>query len=410
MNSSLRIITTGLIAQHHHLGGVSWDYLQYVLGLHRMGHEVYYIEDSGEWPYTLDGGVSGNDWVAKDCKANIDHLNQLFSAYDLADRWAYHFPTQNRWYGLSEGKRTEVIRSADLLINVSGTLMHPEHYRSVKQMIYIDSDPAFTQVKILKGEQEFTDRLKVHDHHFSFGERMSEEFQNQPFYWQPTRTPICMEEWEVGKPSHSSYTTIMNWTSYPPIHFGKYKLGQKDVELLHYLALPQKLPEVSLEIAMPEMIHSNWQSHQLEGLQTDNLPEISPRELLKNHGWKLKNPMLHCRDFGQYRKYIESSRAEWSVAKGGYVHTPTAWFSCRSACYLAAGKPVVVQDTGFPAVIPTGEGVLSFSNMESAEASIREVEGKYELHSRTARDIAQSYFDANKVLQHLIESTLISNP
>src|SRR5437867_10873649 len=145
-SSRLRIIVTGLIAQHPLLAGVTWDYLQYVLGLQRLGHDVYYFEDSGQWPYTPDGGASGSDWIAYDCAPNVEHLAQVMSRFGLADRWAYHFPIKPRWFGLPSGKRRGVIESADLLINVSGTLRRPADYRRVPRPGYTDSAPLLTQI------------------------------------------------------------------------------------------------------------------------------------------------------------------------------------------------------------------------------------------------------------------------
>ena len=127
----LRVIVTGLIAQHPSLGGVAWDYVQYAAGLRRLGHDVYYVEDSGEWPYTLDGGPSGNESVARDCSSNVAHLASVMERFGLADRWAYRFPIEPRWFGLSDTKRREILTSADLLINVSGSLEHPTDYRCV---------------------------------------------------------------------------------------------------------------------------------------------------------------------------------------------------------------------------------------------------------------------------------------
>src|SRR5262245_29648476 len=129
--SSLRIVVTGLIAQHPHLGGVGWDYLQYPLGLSRLGHDVFYFEDTGEWPYTVDGGPSGTDWIAKDGHDNARHLAAVMARIGMTDRWAYRCGRDGQWYGLADSARNEVVRTADLLINVSGTLEHPEQYRPV---------------------------------------------------------------------------------------------------------------------------------------------------------------------------------------------------------------------------------------------------------------------------------------
>src|SRR5215470_5350520 len=175
MSAKLRIVVTGLIAQHPRLGGVTWDYLQYPVGLARLGHDVYYFEDSGEWPYTPDGGASGGDWVAYDCAPNVGHLGAVMERFGLAERWAYRFPMTQRWFGLPARQRRAVIESADLLLNVSGTLRRPADYRRVPRLVYIDSDPVFTQVKLTlpRGHVKFRKRVAAHDVHMSFGEALS---------------------------------------------------------------------------------------------------------------------------------------------------------------------------------------------------------------------------------------------
>jgi hypothetical protein len=129
----------------------------------------------------------------------------------------------------------------------------------------------------------------------------------------------------------------------------------------------------------------------------------SPRALLEHHGWIVVDPTETCADIDSYRNYITHSRAEWSVAKGGYVVSRPGWFSCRSACYLAAGRPVVVQDTGFDSALPVGEGILAFRTLEEAISGVEELERDYARHSRKAREIATEYFDASRVLNELIQ-------
>ena len=174
MTDRLRIVVTGLIAQHPSLGGVAWDYLQYPLGLARLGHDVYYLEDSGEWPYTLTGGPAPEDWIARDSAPNVRHLASVMERFGFGDRWAYRFPLGPRWFGLPHRKRRDVLATADLLINVSGTLERPLDYRQIPRLVYIDSDPVFTQVKLRmpRGQLKFQRRVAAHDVHFSFGERL----------------------------------------------------------------------------------------------------------------------------------------------------------------------------------------------------------------------------------------------
>ena len=168
----LRIVVTGLIAQHPRLGGVAWDYVQYPAGLARLGHDVYYLEDSGEWPYLLDGGDDPESWIARDPSENVRHLAAVMERAGLGDRWMYRFPIDGTWYGLPERRREEVLSSADLIVNVSGTLEHPERYRRGPRLVYIDSDPVFTQARLLaEPAGAFAQRVDAHDAFFSFGDR-----------------------------------------------------------------------------------------------------------------------------------------------------------------------------------------------------------------------------------------------
>jgi hypothetical protein len=408
MSSSLRIIVTGLIAQHPHMGGIAWHYLQYIIGLARLGHDVYYLEDSGEYPYNLDGGPSGNDWNADNCTYNTSYLAKIMTRYGLENKWAYRFPQDSEWFGLSDNQRERAINSTDLLINVSGTLENPYNYRNIPQLIYIDTDPVITQVKIAMGNKEFLERIEVHDTHFSFGETLSKgKFENR-INWQPTRQPIVLSEWQPSTARRENFTTVMSWTSYKPLTYSGQTYGQKDVEFKRFLELPNRVVPVEMEIALSRTQHLEWQDGDL------NLPpeivelvgekvDWTPQDLLRNAGWRIVDSIEACGDLNSYRDYIQSSKAEWSVAKNAYVLGQPGWFSERSACYLAAGRPVVVQDTGFTRTIPVGEGILSFETLEEAVAGIQEVEINYHRHMRAARSIAESYFDSDKVLSHLIE-------
>jgi hypothetical protein len=398
--AQLRIIVTGLIAQHARLGGVAWDYLQYALGLQRLGHDVYYLEDSGEWPYTLTRSAGARDWVAHDCTPNVRFLASTMDRFGLADRWSYRFPVRPRWYGMSTRKRREVLRSADLLINVSGTLEQPAKYRTVGRLAYVDSDPVFTQVRLSLpaddlGLRRFRRRAAQHDVHFSFGGLASDAIPHTAYRWRPTRQPVVLEEWQTTAHPRETFTTVMNWTSYEPLKYRGRVYAQKDVELLRFLDLPRKLGSTRMEVALGGLRHRKWQG-----------AHAAPRTALEANGWRVVPALSRCGGLDAYRRYIQASKAEWSVAKNGYVVGRSGWFSCRSACYLAAGRPVVVQDTGFSATIPVGEGVLTFADPDGAAAAIARVEENYARHARAAREIAAEYFDSDKVLAHLVEEAM----
>ena len=182
MSSRLRIVVTGLIAEYP-LGGVTWDYLQYVVGLARLGHDVYYIEDTGKWPYNPRTGGTG-----KSADYNVSYLASVMEQFGLQEHWAYHFPWQSRWFGLPESTRKGVIASADLIINVSGCLANLRDYRGSGRLVYIDSDPVFTQVKLARGEADMRRFVEAHDVRFSFGEALGLEVPGDGIEWRAHKT------------------------------------------------------------------------------------------------------------------------------------------------------------------------------------------------------------------------------
>jgi hypothetical protein len=393
--SRLRIIVTGLIAQHPQLGGIAWHYMHYVLGLVRLGHEVFYFEDSGEWPYVLAGGPNATDWVARDARENVSYLQALMRRFGLDASWAYRNAAISEWYGMSDQKRRDIINTADVIINVSGSLERPDAYRKRALLVYIDTDPVFTQAKIAGRQTDFTARVASHNIHFSFGERLTNRVPPTQFLWRPTRQPIVLDEWATQASPRPQFTTVMSWTSYRPLVWEGQVYGQKDVEFERFRSLPARVPEVPLELAIGSILHPEWEGEKGSLL----LPS------LEASGWGLANAFKVCGDLDAYRSYIVHSKGEWSVAKNGYVTGQPAWFSERSACYLAAGRPVILQDTGFAAVIPTGRGVLSFSTLDQAVDAIREVSAHYDRHSRAAADIAAGFFSSDYVLNDLLHAS-----
>jgi hypothetical protein len=383
LNSKLRIIVSGLIAQYP-LGGVTWDYLLYVLGLARLGHDVYYLEDTGLWPYNpLEGGIS------EECTYNVEYLSTIMSRFGLGDRWAYRFPHKSQWFGIPKQEREMLITTADLLINVSSSLQNLEEYRKVKRLVYVDTDPVFTQIKLANGQADFQKQVDMHDVCFSYGECLSGTGPETGHKWNPMRKPTVLSEWESSLTPGDAFTTVMNWTSYRNVIYKGKSYGQKDVEFMQYLDLPGMVTPVVLEMAIGA-----------------GKTRRTPKDLLLHKGWKIVDPAMVCPDLDSYRQYIQLSKAEWTVAKNGYVEGNSGWFSGRSACYLAAGRPVVVQDTGFAPVIPVGDGVLTFTTPGEAAEAIREVIGNYARHAKTARAIAGEYFDSDKVLRKLLRTSM----
>jgi hypothetical protein len=383
MSTPLRIVVTGQMAQYP-LGGVTWFYLHYVLGFARLGHEVWYVEDSGQWPYnpTADG-------LLETCDYNVEYLRSVMDRFGFSGRWAYKFPWESQWFGMTVDQIRELTETADMLVNVSGTLERPWTYRPIPRLVYLDTDPVFTQVKLARGQADFRKLVDAHDVHFTYGEHDSPSVPATGHHWRKTRAPVVLSEWRTDATPRDVFTTVMNWTSHNSVEFNGISYGQKDEEFRPYLGLPALVAPATLELAM--------------GSGKNGAP---PRSLLEHKGWRLVNPIDVCPDLDGFRTYTETSKAEWGVAKNGYVRGQSGWFSERSARYLAAGRPVVVQETGFSHVLPVGEGILPFRTIDEASRRIREIETHYDRHSRAARAIAEEYFDAEKVLRRLIDEVM----
>lgn len=413
---SLRIIISGLIAQHPALGGMTWHYLNYLLGLTDLGHDVYYLEDSGLVPYELSDREVPDDELATTPDENVRHLAETLGRFGMQDRWAYRCGPRPGWFGMSDARRLEVLRSADLLINVSGSLEEPGSYRDVPKLVYIDTDPVVTQIKYLAANPpEFPARVDEHDLHFTFGERDSARQPDTGHCWLPTRQPIFLPEWQSVENVRSVYTTVMNWASYSPLVWNGREYAQKDAEFQRYIDLPASIAPLQLEVALAPGVHKEWQS------RLDDLPprvrelvhersHWKPRELLEVMGWQVVAADAHCGTIDDYRDYLRTSRGEWSVAKNAYVTGRSGWFSERSACYLAAGRPVVVQDTGFSQVLPVGDGLLAFATPDEAADALSDAERRYSHHSRNATALAHTYFDSRRVLSDLIERVHADKP
>ena len=374
----MRVIVSGLIAQYP-LGGVAWDYVQYPAGLLKLGHDVFYVEDSGQWPYNpLEGGLS--DY----CDYNVEYLARVMTRFGLADRWAYCLPLGRQWHGKTNEEVDELFRTADAVLNVSGSLENPTRPGASATLIWLDSDPVFTQLKLARGQDDLRRAVDLHDVHFSFGEALPGLVPPTGHEWRPTRQPILLDQWEHNIEPRRTFTTVMNWTSYKPVRHDGREYGQKDVEMMKFIELPSRV-EVPIELAI-----------------NAGKTKRTPKELLAHRGWILADPDIVGGDVETYRHYLQESLGEWTVAKNGYVQGQPGWFSCRSACYLAAGRPVITQDTGFSEIFPIGQGLLTYSTAEESARAIASVVDDYDGHSRAARQIAGEYFDSDRVLNDLL--------
>ena len=390
----LRIIVGGYIGLYP-TGGATWDYIQYLLGLKMLGHDVYYIEDTLQYPIFQDKGDAWND--ATFC---ISYLKSVMEDFDLKDKWAYRDIASGQTFGMTEEKILALCESADVFINISCSTFMRDEYLKIPKRVLIDSDPMFTQIqyaedlkKDLKEEKFNTEYLlNNHNYLFTFGENISSPDSRIPrfdFDWKTTRQPICLTLWESDELiRNNTFTSVMNWSGRAKLIYENEYWGQKDVEFEKYKEIPMKLPDIRFEVVINKPL--NEESH----FDSDEL---------KSLGWRILEPDLAVGKASDYKKFILNSMAEISVAKETYVKSRSGWFSCRSACYLAAGKPVVAQETGWSKYIHSGDGLFVFTNVDSAIEAVKNVKSNIAFHSKAAKQIAHEYFDSNLVLTELIE-------
>lgn len=393
----LRIVVGGFIGLMP-AGGVTWDYIQYPLGLSMLGHDVYYIEDTRLYPiYQKPGG----NW--NDCSSTVDHLQKIMNHFGMGNRWAYRDEASGKCFGLSTTALNEICRTADVFINISCSTFMREEYKRIPKRILIDSDPMFTQIQYVS-QQMFTSgepglRQMIHDHNyiFTFGENIGSADCLIPecgIIWHTTRQPVCLDRWKLTLPKKNNpavFTTLMNWTAGKKLVYSNQEWGQKDVEFNKIIQLPHYVNDIDFAMVVN---------------QTGGTENTLQKEKIEKAGWKILDPEENAGDWKSYQHFIEKSSGEFSVAKETYVKAKTGWFSCRSACYLAAGRPVIIQDTGWSKYIATGQGLFAFSNMDEAVDAFHRLVKDPVHHSESARKIAAEYFDSNKVLTCLLQKVI----
>jgi hypothetical protein len=380
--------------------GVAWQVLQYLEGFRRLGHEVFYLEDTLEWP-----SDPLTKTVCEDGGAAAAYVAALMARCGLDQAWCYRDVASGRFYGCSERQLEQTLAATDVLINLSGvTALREEHMR-IPVRVYLETDPVAPQLEVAKGYRFTIELLAAHTHHLTYGENFGAPDCGVPLgrfdYW-PTRPPVVLDWWEPhngpdgntgGLPAgfhDRPFTTIANWRQRGKdmVWRGRLLTWSKDVQFMPYLALAHRV-RAPIELA-------------LAGANEETV------SLLRAAGWRVRPAGPLSKDLDAYRDFIRSSAGEFSVANEQYAALRSGWFSGRSVCYLAAGRPVIVQDTGFGCVLPTGEGVLPFSDIAEAVAAFESVLADYDRHCSAARAIADEYLRAEKVLGALLDYVSVS--
>jgi hypothetical protein len=380
---ALRILVLGYVVRRP-LGGGVWPTLQYALGLLRLGHDVYFVEDSEDWGSCYDPSRHVTD---EDPTFGLKFAKELFERNELGDRWAYYDAHTTTWHGPRADGIEDICRSADVLINNSGINPIRPWLAGVPHRVYIDTDPAFEQVRQLTDDFR-QDRLEQHNVFLTLGENIpcgDCDVPDDGIAWQSTRQPVVLDRWRPTEgPVAGNFTTVMLWDSYAPQELGEHRFGMKSESFEPYFDLPSRVGLVGrMEMAVGG-------------------PNV-PKSKLRENGWVVVDPLGPTRTPWTYQQYLADSKAEFTVAKHGYVASRCGWFSERSAHYLASGRPVVTQDTGFGTWLPTGTGLLSFASPAQAVDAVAEIERNYDEHCRGARALAERYFDSDTVLTRLLD-------
>jgi hypothetical protein len=379
-----KIIVFGILFWYP-LAGVTFQFLHYLLALRRLGYDVYYVEDSARWIY--DPRL--ND-LSPDPTGNLATVIPVLEAHGLGDKWAFRgkYP-DGQCYGMSDAQVDALYQEADAFLNVTGAQELREEHLQVKRRIYVESDPFASQVKVAKGDAGMIRTLEAHDTLFTFGENIGAPDCGIPverFQWLPTRQPVLLDLWPVSEPKPAAaFNTITTWQNKGKnIEWqGDTWYWTKDREFEKIIALPTRRPHVGFELAV--------------GVNDD------VRDLLTRNRWRLTDSIGVSTSIDSYRDYIRQSRGEFTVARDQYVRPKTGWFSDRTACYLAAGRPVITQETGFSKFYGVGKGLYGFDTMEDILRAVDAIESDYEGHCATAREIALEFFAAEKVVGSLME-------
>jgi hypothetical protein len=380
-----RVIVLGIVGRTP-FAGVAWQALHYVEGLRRLGCDVHYVEDTGAWSYDPE-----RETLTGDGAYAARYIARLMAWAGLPDRWAYRAGGEGgRVLGVSAAGFADLFARADALLNVTAATVLREEHLKVPVRVYVETDPVLAQVEVARGREFTVDFLTAHTHHVTFGENVGTPRCPIPverFTYRPTRQPVVRDWWPVvPRPPAAPlrFTTVASWQqSGKDVEWqGQVYAWSKHRQFLRFIDLPRRTG-VALELTLAG-------------------GDAPTRATLAEHGWRVGDAVPLSRDILPYREYVLASDAEFTVAKDQYVLPRSGWFSDRSACYLAAGKPVVTQDTGFGDVLPTGRGLFAFETMDDVVAALDAIAADPAGHARAAAEIGAEFFDAERVLGRLL--------
>lgn len=376
------IVVAGALAQRPGVGGHTWVFLQYLLGFKRLGWDVLFLDqlepemclDAAGQPCPLEQSV------------NLHYFLQVMERFGLDGAFALIYDHGERLVGLSRQQVLERTKNSAFLINVMGYFADEEILGSAPRRVFLDIDPGFGQMWQDLGLAAV---FQGHDDYVTIGENIGQTDCTIPtcgLEWITTPQPVVLDCWQPQTRAGTEwFTSIISWRgAYGPLEYQGKTYGLRVHEFRKFASLP-RLSERPFQLALD--IHP---------------AEVKDMALLADNGWSLLDPKVVAGDPWAYQAYVQGSKAEFMVAKNMYVQSNSGWFSDRSICYLASGRPVLAQDTGLRRLYPTGEGLLTFSTVDEALAGVEELSSDYARHAHAARLIAEEYFDSDKVLSRLL--------
>ena len=371
MPRKLNILVSGMMAGDPRQGGATWAVLQYLLGFRRLGHEVFFVEP-----------------VKTMSADSVAYFQEVARGFGLVRNAALLRAGTHETVGLDYGELRDAARRCDVLFNVSGMLADPALIEPVARRVYLDLDPAFIQ--IWHAEYGIDMRFDAHTHFATVGLALGSASCPVPTCgreWLTTLQPVVLDEWPRANGIETdAFTTVGNWRGYGSVEFRGEHYGQRAHSMRGFFELPRRTTE---RLAPALAIHP---------------AEEKDLAALAANGWTLLDPAEVAATPARYRAFVSGSKGEFGIAKSGYVASRCGWFSDRSVCYLASGRPVLAQDTGFADFLPTGEGLFAFDSVDTAVTGIDAINRDYTRHSRAARALAETHFDSDKVLARLLRN------
>ncbi len=397
MQSKLRIIVGGMVGQFP-LGGVAWDYFHYVLAMHELGHDVYYHEDTNTWPYNPVLNQPSDDGIY-----NANFIAEFFKKHapGLANKWHFRL-LREKAFGMSVEAFDEVCKTADIYLNVSGVCILPENLSPKCKRVFLDSDPGYNQMGLqdmLDAEgptaRRYVEVTKDHNVHLTYAENIHQPDCHLPhagIKWITTRPCVTLPHWErvrnTTPAADAAFTTVMTLDLSKEPKKLKYKgvdYFDKRPEFEKFITLPTRVPKIRFDLAIG----------QNKGLDP-----------VRNHGWHVADSHAVSVNADTYCDFIAQSAGEWSIAKNVYAATNSGWFSCRTCCYLAGGRPAVVQDTKWSRYVPSGAGIFAFDTMEQCIAGLKTIIRDPAKQRNAAYDVAREYLAPDRVITPMIQQIL----